>query len=209
MRTGAAGMIAIASLPMCRMSCRRRFANSSRCTGPRLRQLLEGELCARAHELDQLEEIALTGLGVAAGLERARAMSARSRRYSPTSPVPSASGFGAPAPTPYRKPPHQAASAATRSASGTSSAGSRGSNSRSGDRNASSTCPGRRRSAGSEAGDAAPWSAASSAQPVHRAVALARAQRPAQQAVSLGGVRSSTPRAPGRPAIPRSSRRER
>src|SRR5262245_54315938 len=69
MRTGAAGRIAIASRPMCRMSCRRRFANSSRRMGPRRRKRVVGELGPRAHELEQLEEVALARFVIAGRLE--------------------------------------------------------------------------------------------------------------------------------------------
>src|SRR5688572_33092695 len=65
MRTGAAGRIATASRPMCRISRRRRFANSSARIGPCSRELVEGELGTRAHELGQLREIALRGIVIA------------------------------------------------------------------------------------------------------------------------------------------------
>src|SRR5687767_6908581 len=61
--------MAIASLPMWRMSWRRRFAYSSLRMDPRAFELVEGELRARAHELVQLLEIAFCGLASLPGLE--------------------------------------------------------------------------------------------------------------------------------------------
>src|SRR5262245_1403142 len=58
---------------MWRMSWRRRLPNSSFRMGPHAFELVERQLGARAHELAELREVALAGVGLAARLElRAR-----------------------------------------------------------------------------------------------------------------------------------------